>query len=53
MAAVLKGKVAGEMVLAGNCDLPTEQLAKIWNRCVTTSLQEMARYLASPENMEN
>lgn len=53
MSVVLKGKVAGELVLSGNCDLTTEKLASIWNQTVTKSLQEIALYLSSPEKMQN
>ncbi|MHB1463074.1 MAG: zinc dependent phospholipase C family protein [Armatimonadota bacterium] len=53
MSVVLKGKIALELVASGNCDLTTEKLATIWNRCVTTSLQEMAAYLAAPQTLKN
>lgn len=53
MSVVLKGKTAGELVLSGNCDLTTEKLATIWNKCVTNALQEMARYLAAPESLDD
>ncbi|MHB1463075.1 MAG: zinc dependent phospholipase C family protein [Armatimonadota bacterium] len=53
MSVVLKGKTALELVASGNCDLTTEKLATIWNKCVTTSLQEIARYLAAPESLDH
>jgi hypothetical protein len=53
MAVVLKGKVAGELVFSGGCELSTEQLASIWNRSVTKSLQEIAQCLNSPQTMKN